>query len=61
VDEEALHIVLPSFERWIEKMKVKTGDVFVDIGAHIGKYSMKFSKVAKTVVAIEPTPKTLSL
>lgn len=56
VDEEALHIVLPSFERWIEKMKVKTGDVFVDIGAHIGKYSMKFSKVAKTVVAIEPDP-----
>jgi len=56
VDFESLFIVV-FYETWMEKyLEVSNGDVFIDIGAHIGKYSLLFSKVARRVIAVESDP-----
>jgi len=61
MDYEALKIVLPEFERPIAKYfdhiskKYKKG-VFVDVGAHVGKYAIKMSKYGWDVVALESHP-----
>ena len=50
-----------SFEPWMDKfLKVKEGEVFLDVGAHIGKYTFQKAKeVGKNglVIAIEPHPR----
>lgn len=42
-------------------MKVKKGDVFVDVGAHIGCYTIQAAKLAKTVVTVEAHPDNFSI
>jgi len=57
---DKLPAILPEVESWMWKyLKLKRGDVFLDIGAHIGKYALWASKkVGKEglVVALEPHP-----
>ena len=56
IDQEALYLVV-FHEDWMEKyLKISEGDVFVDIGAHVGKYSIPASRNAARVIAIEAYP-----
>jgi FkbM family methyltransferase len=60
VDNSARFIVEESYEPYMKDVvKVAPGNVFVDIGAHVGKYSFYASKQvgeAGLVLAIEPHP-----
>jgi len=56
IDHEALYLVV-FHEDWMEKyLKISEGDVFVDIGAHVGKYTIPASRDAARVIAIEAYP-----
>jgi FkbM family methyltransferase len=61
VDYESLSIVLPKFEQEIWKyLQPRRGEVFTDIGAHVGKYTLQVAKRLGRyglVVAVEPNPK----
>ncbi|MCC6020594.1 MAG: FkbM family methyltransferase [Thermoproteaceae archaeon] len=49
--------ILAYLEPWMDKyLCVRNGDVFVDVGAHVGKYALRVAKrnPASLVVAIEP-------
>jgi FkbM family methyltransferase len=49
--------ILAYLEPWMDKyLRVRNGDVFVDVGAHVGKYALRVAKrnPASLVVAIEP-------
>lgn len=56
-DFESFLISFPSYERFMQPwFKPKKGEVFVDIGAHIGKYTLPTAKVVENggmVIAIE--------
>lgn len=58
VDEESLMIAQLEFKSWIwNYLKPKEGDIFVDVRAHIGKYSCIVAKlvmVKGAVYAFEP-------
>lgn len=60
VDVESMYIVSPQFEKWMwDYLKVKSGDVFLDVGAHVGKYALQVAKVVGEnglIIAIEPNP-----
>lgn len=64
VDDESFCIVTPEFESWMwNYLKPKKGDVFLDIGAHIDKYSLQVAKIVGEkglVIAIELMPKNYS-
>jgi FkbM family methyltransferase len=59
-DYESLRIVSPQFEPLISSwFEPKEGEVFVDIGSHIGKYALKAGKNVGSkgkVVAVEAMP-----
>jgi FkbM family methyltransferase len=59
VDLESLFIS-PRYEAHVMSyIKPVAGDVFVDIGAHVGKYSLQIAKIVGDrgkVIAIEPDP-----
>jgi tRNA A58 N-methylase Trm61 len=44
---ESLYIVSSLFEQWIWKYLhiLKPGDCFIDIGAHIGKYTIQVTRI----------------
>jgi len=60
LDSESLRIVSPTFEEWMWRLLMpKKGDVFIDVGAHIGKYTCTAAKMVGEeglVVAVEPHP-----
>ncbi len=57
-----LDLLAPSFEpRTTAWFRVEPGDVVVDVGAHIGKYTLPAAKVASRVIAIEPDPSNFSV
>lgn len=57
IDYNSLVVISPFHEEWIWKiLKPNRGEVFIDIGAHIGKYSLPLSRRASLVIAIEPHP-----
>ena len=60
IDDESFKIVTPDFEPWMfDYLKPKSGDVFLDIGAHVGKYSLQVAdKVGEkgSIIAVEPMP-----
>jgi len=60
VDENASFIVEEGYEPFLKDVvKLELGDVFVDVGAHVGKYSFYAARLvgdSGTVVAIEPPP-----
>lgn len=41
--------------------RVKPGDVVVDVGAHVGRYSLIAAKNASRVISIEPDPSNFAL
>jgi len=57
---ESIKILSPEYESYIWKhLNLKKGDVFVDIGAHIGKYTVTAAKIVGDgglVVSLEPFP-----
>jgi len=56
----ATGFILPYYERltWsFIKSVIKPGDIFIDVGAHIGAYSIPVAKLGGKVFAIEPAPK----
>jgi len=58
VDSASIKVVLPQWEKWIwDYLKVKSGNIFLDVGAHVGKYALQVAKVVGEnglVIAIEP-------
>jgi FkbM family methyltransferase len=62
LDEESFITVFPEFEKFIDSyLKVKEGDVFLDVGAHIGKYTLSVASIMGKkgqVISIEPYPET---
>lgn len=58
VDENARFIVEEDYEPFLKDVvKLRLGDVFVDVGAHVGKYSFYASRLvgdSGTVITIEP-------
>lgn len=59
-DYEGFRILNPEFETFMSDwLQPKNGEVFVDIGSHVGKYAIATSKIVGDkgfVVAIEPHP-----
>ena len=47
----------PRTSSWFQ---VKPGDVVVDVGAHIGRYTLMAARYASRVVAVEPEPSNYS-
>ncbi len=47
----------PRTSSWFQ---VKPGDVVVDVGAHIGRYTLLAARYASKVVAVEPEPSNFS-
>jgi FkbM family methyltransferase len=61
LDLETLEILNPIFEYWMWKyLKVNHNEVFIDVGAHVGKYSLPIAKQYpdSIVIAIEPAKDT---
>jgi len=60
VDPESLWIISHEFERWMWRyLNLREGDVFIDVGAHIGKYTIPAARAVGgkgLVIAIEPHP-----
>lgn len=59
VDAESLRVVSPFFEVWMQSnLKVKQGETFLDIGAHVGKYSFQIAREVERslVICIEAHP-----
>ncbi|MEM3826081.1 MAG: FkbM family methyltransferase [Nitrososphaeria archaeon] len=64
VDVESLFIVSDDFERWMwDLVCLGDGGVFVDVGAHVGKYAVQVAKrfPHAKVVAVEACPRTFSV
>jgi FkbM family methyltransferase len=64
-NSEGLTILSPNFEAFMRFwFQPKKGDVFVDIGAHIGKYAIAAAKAVGPegmVIALEPHPETFQV
>jgi FkbM family methyltransferase len=61
LDIDTLGILHPKFEYWMwNYLKVNRNEVFIDVGAHVGKYSLPIAKQHpdSTVIAIEPAKDT---
>ena len=60
LDSDSLRIIVPECEDWIWKFfRPKEGDVVIDVGANIGKYTCVMARRVESkglVVAIEPHP-----
>ena len=61
IDFLSILVVAPVFEDWAWRyLKLKRGDIFVDVGAHIGKYTCTIARLVGNrgrVVAVEAHPK----
>jgi len=61
VDEGSKFIVEESYEPFMKDLvKLDSGDVFIDVGAHVWKYSFYAAKQvgdSGLVIAIEPYPR----
>lgn len=57
-DYDCCYVCTPLFEDWSwDYLQVKEGDVFVDVGAHVGRYTVPFASVIGEkglVIAVEP-------
>jgi FkbM family methyltransferase len=61
VDQHSLELLSRYFEEWMpEYLKLRSDDVFVDVGAHVGKYALGLARHVKLVVAVEPWPKNFN-
>ena len=55
----SVHNIWEPFETFLFKQFIKKNTVFVDIGAHIGYYSLLCASIAKegTIISFEPVPR----
>jgi len=57
-DYDCCYVCTPLFEDWSwDYLQVKEGDVFVDVGAHVGRYTLPFARAVGErglVIAVEP-------
>lgn len=59
LDADSLGLVSPRFEQFVDPwFGVSPGDVILDVGAHIGRYTIRFAWKAERVMAIEPNAET---
>ncbi len=61
-DYSCYAVVMPSFEKWMwSYLKIPPDGVFIDVGAHVGKYSIALGRRLRRglVVAIEPMPSNI--
>jgi FkbM family methyltransferase len=60
LDRQSFEIVSPEFESFMEAwFEPRRNEVFIDIGAHIGKYALRAAKIVGNegmVLAVEPHP-----
>lgn len=60
LDRESFEIVSPEFESFMEAwFEPRRDEMFIDIGAHIGKYALRVAKIVGDegmVLAVEPHP-----
>lgn len=52
----AVHRNPPNYEMFVWKQWLKPGDLFVDVGANIGIYTVFALDLGAEVIAVEPTP-----
>lgn len=64
-DIASIRMFQNDYEQWIwNYLKLNEGDVFLDVGAHVGRYTLALAKLVKNrgkVIAIEPHPKNYEL
>ncbi|MEM4727308.1 MAG: FkbM family methyltransferase [Candidatus Bathyarchaeia archaeon] len=62
-DPESLWILSPGYEIWMDGLlsKLRDGDTFLDVGAHVGRYTVRVAKRGFRVVAVEANPQTYPL
>jgi len=57
---ESLFILSPEYEKYVWKyFKPTIGEVFIDVGAHVGKYTLQVARIVGDkglVIALEPHP-----
>src|SRR6266705_5840523 len=59
---EDLHVMTEAYEPVTSKwFKVEPGCTVVDVGAHIGRYTLKAARSARRVIAIEADPSNFSV
>lgn len=57
-----VHMVNENNEKWLYQYLSPIGGVFIDVGAHIGKYSIRAARnPTATIIAIEPDPYNFAL
>lgn len=53
-------VVTPEYEPWMWRyLRPRKGDVFLDVGAHVGKYALQVAKIVGEeglVIAVKPMP-----
>jgi len=55
------HLSYQGHESWLSGEILRKGRVFVDVGAHVGTWTVRASKYYEKVVAFEPTDRTRKL
>ena len=61
-DPGSLFVFHPGFERKVWRyLNLKKGEIFVDVGAHIGAYTINTAKIASNVIAIEANPENFKV
>lgn len=57
---ESLFILSPEYEKYVwERFQPTIGEVFIDVGAHVGKYTLQVARIVGDeglVIALEPHP-----
>lgn len=65
LDFESFNILHPKFESWMsDYLKLGSGDTFIDVGAHLGKYAISAARIVGErgkVIAIEPHPRNFEI
>lgn len=57
VDLDSAYIVNPAYEDELKDyLNPERGETLIDVGAHIGKYTIYFAKKGVKVIAVEPSP-----
>lgn len=55
------HRLLKIFEKYSDgEIRVKSGDVVIDVGANIGEFTVSVSHLASSIIAIDPDPNVQS-
>jgi hypothetical protein len=65
VDSTSAFIISPKFEKQLwDYLNLEEGDVFVDVGSHIGKYTIPAARLVGSsglVISVEPHPENYAV